>query len=136
MCKYCYPKYKDYQILYLTSFKIAADFNFKYLKNCNFSRYLNFIFKLLFLKKFCFSSHLAETDNIVNQVEIIVFLFLLTFFFKLIFREGIFGTDASLIPEFIIQSRSIAATIPKNLFLVLKMTSNCANKISNDRQRL
>ena len=51
-------------MLYLTSFKIVADF----LNNVNFldiSQKLHI--QLIFPeKKVCFSSHLAETDNIVN----------------------------------------------------------------------
>ena len=64
-------------MLYLTSFKIAADF----LNNLNFlnislqvhiqswsyrSNYSSMIQLIFPEKKFCFSSHLAETDNIVN----------------------------------------------------------------------
>ena len=52
-------------MLYLTSFKIVADF----LNNLNFldiSPQVH-IFDLFFLKKkICLSSRLAETDNIVN----------------------------------------------------------------------
>ena len=51
-------------MLYLPSFKIVADF----LNNLNFLDIsLQVYIQLLFPeKKFCFWSHLAETDNIVN----------------------------------------------------------------------
>ena len=51
-------------MLYLTSFKIVADF----LNNLNFLDIpLQVHIQLIFPpKKFCFSSHLPETDNIVN----------------------------------------------------------------------
>ena len=64
MCKYRYPKYKDEEMFYLTSFKIVADF----LNNLDFldiSRQVHI--QVIFPeKKLCFSSHLAETDNIVK----------------------------------------------------------------------
>ena len=51
-------------MFYLTSFKTVADF----LNNLNFLDIsLPVHIQLIFPeKKFCFSSHLAETDNIVN----------------------------------------------------------------------
>ena len=49
-------------MLYLTSFQIVADFP-KYSKDILLQVHIQFI---LPEKKFCFSSHLAEIDNIVN----------------------------------------------------------------------
>ena len=72
LCKYHYPKYKGKQMLYLTSFKIVADF----LNNLNFLDIsLQVHIQLLFPKKNCFSSHPSETDNIVNSLRWIFFLF-------------------------------------------------------------
>ena len=53
-------------MLYSTSLKIVADF----LNNLNFLDISQQVhIQLIFPeKKFCFSSHLAETDNIVNYV--------------------------------------------------------------------
>ena len=64
LCKYHYPKYKDKQMLYLTSFNRVADF----LNNLNFLDIsLQVHIQLTFPeKKFYFSSYLAETGNIVN----------------------------------------------------------------------
>ena len=58
------PKYKDKHVLYLRSFKIAADF----VNNLN-SLDVSLQVHIQFIcpeKEFCFSSHLAETDSIVN----------------------------------------------------------------------
>ena len=54
-------------MLYLTSFKIVADV----LNNINFLHIsLQVHIQLIFLEKFfCFSGHLAQTDNIVNKVR-------------------------------------------------------------------
>ena len=64
LCKYRYPKYKDEEMFYLTSFKIVAYF----VNNLDFldispQVHIQVIFPE---KKICFSSHLAETDNIVK----------------------------------------------------------------------
>ena len=71
LCKYYYPTTKAEQMLYLTSFHRAMIFSItqlsKYLTTSLYSTYLSW-------KMSCFSSHLAQTDNIVNQVRRNVFL--------------------------------------------------------------
>ena len=78
-------------MLYLTLFKIAVwitKFS-RYLTTRTYSTHFSW-------KRFCFSSHLAQTDNIVCWKKKILKTFLLTFFHQLILWEGIFGTGAQL----------------------------------------
>ena len=63
LCKYHYPKYNDKHMLYLTSFNIVADF----LNKLNFLDFTTHSYSTYFSRKrFCFSNHLAQTQNIVN----------------------------------------------------------------------
>ena len=64
LCKFNYTKYKDKQMLYLTSFKIVEDL----LNSLNFldvsvQVHIQLIFPE---KKFSFSSLFSKADNIVN----------------------------------------------------------------------
>ena len=55
------------------------------------------------MKQFCFSSHLAQTDNIVNLGTKKFVPILLMLFHQLIWHKGIFETAASLILYFYLQ---------------------------------
>ena len=99
LCKCQYPKYKDKQMLCLTSFKIVADF----LNNLNFldislQVHIQFIFpekKNLFFQPSCWNWWYCKL------ISMNFFPFSLTFFRQLVLRKGIFGTAACLVPYFL-----------------------------------
>ena len=91
------PKSKDEQMLYLTLFKKVTDF----LNNCIFWIFdCQFIFKLSFMKNVLLFQPFSSNWQYCKLGTKKVFPFLLKFFLELILRESIFGTAASLIPNF------------------------------------
>ena len=143
MCKYYYSKSKDEQMLYLTSFKLAADIlKAKFSKYLTASSYSTYLPEKGFLKMVLF--FLQSFPNGKNcKLGTKKFLpFLLTFFHQLKAYYHRNTCSERLLLSFFIFYMSYNQVVLCNsyyfnkLIPLLGMTPNCVNTISKHGKRL